>query len=271
VAGGWLSSRRRFLEALAGGGAALLLPRRSASAPPDPTAGPATAEHPGCFDEAGRAALARLADFVLPGAAQRGAVEYVERLLTAFDHDPPRIHAGGPYSGRRPFALAGRASDSYPPGDFENWVPLDRVSERAWRLRIHGSGPGDPLGPVTGLRPLLVDGAARAAAHGSTRRAWSAQTAEFRARFTELVIEACFADPVYGGNRAESGWREIDFEGDVLPLGFMPWDASAAVYRERPDAPYSRRVAEPDPAPLGWRTRLWLGFLAFLSRRGALG
>lgn len=195
---------------------------------------------------------------MFPGAAALGAVEYVEQLLTAFDFDPPRIHAGGPFSGRRPFARAGRASDAFPPADFEHWLSLDRVAERAWRVRLYGADASDPIGPVTGLRSLLKQGAARS---------WSEQSDEFRARFSELVLEACASDPVYGGNRGEAGWRALDFEGDTLPLGFMPWDESTGAYRERPDAPYSKLGSEPDPAPLGWRTRMQLWFLAFLSRR----
>jgi hypothetical protein len=274
VSDGFRSSRRSFLEGLA---AVLLLPR-SASTQPREASTPASAEHPGFFSDAERTALAALADHVLPGAAQLGAVEYIEQLLTAFDFDPPRIHAGGPFSGRRPFARAGRASDSFPPADFEDWVPLDRVAERAWRLRLYGSSAGDPLGPVTGLRALLKQGVGQGPTprseakpsegpgQGAGRR-WSAQSDEFRARFSELVIEACYADPVYGGNRSEAGWRALDFEGDSLPLGFMPWDESSGRYRERPDAPYSRVGSDPDPAPLAWRTRVQLWFLAFLSRR----
>jgi gluconate 2-dehydrogenase gamma chain len=254
VTSAFRSSRRRFLEGLAG---VLLLPRPS-SAEPGEAPQPACAAHPAFFSAAQRANLAALADHVLPGAARLGAVEYIEQLLSAFDFDPPRIHAGGPFSGRRPFAEHGRASDSFPPADFEHWLPLDRVAERAWRLRLYGSSEGDPLGPVTGLRPLLQQGA---------DLRWSAQSDEFRTRFTELVIEACYADPVYGGNRGEAGWRALGFEGDSLPLGFMPWDESSGSYRERPDAPYSRVGGDPDPAPLGWRTRVQLWFLAFLSRR----
>ena len=83
-------------------------------------------------------------------AAAMGAVGYIERLLTAFDVTPPALHAGGPFSGRRPGATQ---------NDFARFLPLSRVSEAGWRLRLYGSagvsggGPNDKvLGPVRGLR-----------------------------------------------------------------------------------------------------------------------
>ena len=36
-----------------------------------------------------------------PGAAALGAVDYIDGLLGAFASDPPRIFAGGPFSGRQ--------------------------------------------------------------------------------------------------------------------------------------------------------------------------
>jgi hypothetical protein len=285
------SSRRRFLEALAwAGGAAFGGARADAAAgdaggpptargddPPGPR--PATSPGPGFFSAEERGALAALADHVLPNAARWGAVEYVEQLLTAFDHDPPRIHAGGPYSGRHPFATRGRPGDEYPPDDFAAFLPLDRVQERAWRLRLFGSQAVDHpnaavLGPVTGLRPLLLAGAreaARLAGEGRPAgRIWSRLSEEFRSAFTELVVEASLGDPVYGGNRGGEGWRAFHFEGDSMPLGYSLYDAEAGAYRERPEAPLTTLEPGPGPEPLGVWTRLVLSVFAFLSRRAEL-
>ncbi|MBA2283166.1 MAG: hypothetical protein H0W25_18305 [Acidimicrobiia bacterium] len=44
--------------------------------------------------EGRRAALAALLDELVPGSAALGAVEYVEQLLGALDHEPPRLWAG---------------------------------------------------------------------------------------------------------------------------------------------------------------------------------
>ncbi len=45
------------------------------------------------FAGAERAAVAAALDAAVPGAADLGAVDYVEQLLAALDHDPPRIWA----------------------------------------------------------------------------------------------------------------------------------------------------------------------------------
>lgn len=45
------------------------------------------------FDDDERARIAAALDAQVPGASACGAVEYVVRLLTALDHDPPRVWA----------------------------------------------------------------------------------------------------------------------------------------------------------------------------------
>lgn len=146
---------------------------------------------------------------MLPHAAGWGAVDYIEGVLTIFDHDPPRLHAGRV-------------------GSADEWLPLDRVSERAWRLRIHGSeagqNPNDArLGPVLGLRPLIVEGAREAArrlALGATPEwVWWRLPSAFRDAFTELVLEGTLGDPRYGGNRDGAAWRAFHFEGAMLGYG----------------------------------------------------
>src|SRR5439155_12984308 len=96
----------------------------------------------GYFSDDERAMLSALADGILPpddqpGGASFGAVAYIERLLTLFDHgdDPPFVLASGPYSGRQPFANDdGTVGTSKPPDDFAHALALDRVTEHAWRL-----------------------------------------------------------------------------------------------------------------------------------------
>src|SRR5439155_7645486 len=64
-----------------------------------------------------------------PGAVEAGAPEAIDLLLASFTLDPPLIHAGGPFSN-----LAGAAHD-----DFADFIPLDRLSELGWRIRLEGS------------------------------------------------------------------------------------------------------------------------------------
>jgi hypothetical protein len=65
------------------------------------------------FAEDERSRIADALDAQVPGAAALGAVEYVENLLTAFDHDPPRLWAGP-----------------------EGWLDVGPWERHAWEARI---------------------------------------------------------------------------------------------------------------------------------------
>ncbi len=65
------------------------------------------------FDEAERARIGAALDEQVPGAADLGAVDYVECLLTALDHDPPHIWAGP-----------------------DGWLDLGPWERHAWEQRI---------------------------------------------------------------------------------------------------------------------------------------
>ena len=158
-----------------------------------------------------------------PGAAALGVVDYVEGLLTAFDHDPPRIHAGGPFSGRH----GGEAS-------FADFLPLSRLETLAWRIRIEGT-QGDPArefnGPVVGFQEryrtgLAALGADFADVDPDTQDRRLAADEAFRTLLHEHTCEACYGDPVYGGNRDGAGWRAIRFAGDVQPRGYTDAEVS---------------------------------------------
>ena len=66
-----------------------------------------------CFEGAERDRIAAALDAQVPGAAELGAVDYVEALLTALDEDPPRIWAGP-----------------------EGWLSLGPWERHAWAQRI---------------------------------------------------------------------------------------------------------------------------------------
>jgi hypothetical protein len=206
---------------------------------------------------------------LVPDAHDARAVAYVDALLSAFDHDPPRIFAGGPYSGRNPFGdpATGLASSEFPTDDFSNFLPLSPARELAWRIRIYGSASvsgGDfndaVLGATLGWRDVYRNGLAAlheaSLAANGTELATAPTTVQYsvlddvganvagfwRALF-EHAIEGTYGDPIYGGNADRVGWSATRFDGDSQPLGHAVYtDAGYVDLAERP-------TAGPDPEP----------------------
>lgn len=161
-----------------------------------------------------------------PGAAGCHAAWYLDQLLGAFRTDPPRIYAGGPYSGRHGGV-----------DGFDDFQPLTRVEELRWRTYLEGSRrlpEREWNGPVQGLvdrypegleafdrRAREKYGAAFTALDGGQRRGllFDADPA-FLALAYEHAVEGTYGDPVYGGNFEARGWAAIAFEGDRQPLGY---------------------------------------------------
>lgn len=176
-----------------------------------------------------RAVVAAAADVLIPpldehpGAAALGAADYIDMLLGAFTFDPPRIWAGGPFSGR----AGGTAS-------FQQFLPLGRQEELAWRTRIEGSH-GIPErefnGPVLGWQQQYRDGIV---ALGADFLDVPPEEREQRLRaqpdFARLLYvhacEGCYGAPEYGGNRDLRGWAAIGYEGDVQPRGYTDEEVS---------------------------------------------
>jgi hypothetical protein len=158
-----------------------------------------------------------------PGAAAAGAADYIDALLGAFRFDPPRIWAGGPFSGR----AGGRAG-------FGDFVPLDPLDELAWRTRIEGSRgrvEREWNGPVIGLQEQYEAGIAAlgldfAGLGAGDQDARLDAAPEFRSLLYEHACEAMYGPPEYGGNRDLVGWRSIGFEGDVQPRGWTAAEVS---------------------------------------------
>lgn len=153
-----------------------------------------------------------------PGAAALGAVDYIDGLLHAFDHDPPRIWAGGPFSDR-----AGS-----PVNHFLEFIALSPLEELAWRTRIEGS-QGIPArefnGPVVGWQTryragLAALGADFVTVDPATRDVRLDADPDFKALLYRHTCEACYSAPEYGGNRNARGWQAVQFPGDVQPRGY---------------------------------------------------
>jgi hypothetical protein len=164
-------------------------------------------------------------DGVCPGSGETGGADYVDQLLGAFEFDPPRLFAGGPFSGRH----------GGEPG-FDRWLELGALDELAWRTRIEGS-QGRPErefnGPVIGWQERYRDGLARLGTDFAdldpdeqTRRLATAVGDDFRHLVFEHACEALYGDPVYGGNRDRLAWAAISFDGDVQPRGWTDAEVS---------------------------------------------
>jgi hypothetical protein len=175
------------------------------------------------LNEDQHAVVTAACDRLVPGSGAAGAADYVDGLLGAFAVDPPRIWAGGPFSGRR------GGEDG-----FSRFLPLGRMEELAWRTRIEGSR-GMPErewnGPVVGLQERYLEGLAAlgpdfAGLGPEDQHARLDLVPEFAALLYEHACEGTYGDPVYGGNREGAGWRSIGFPGDVQPRGWTPVEVS---------------------------------------------
>jgi len=158
-----------------------------------------------------------------PGAVEAGVADYIDGFLGAFRFDPPRIWAGGGFSGR----FGGTPT-------FAAFHRLNHWDELAWRTRIEGS-LGLPErewnGPVTGLQERYRAGLAElgddfADLDGAEQDRRLKGAEGFTPLLYEHVCEGMYGAPEYGGNRDLAGWRYIDFAGDVQPRGYSDEEVS---------------------------------------------
>ena len=158
-----------------------------------------------------------------PGGAALGVADYVDGLLGAFTSDPPRIWAGGPYSGR----AGGDAS-------FARFLDLSDLEVLAWRTRIEGS-QGRPErefnGPVRGLQEQYREGLAAlgtdfALVDGDEQDRRLDAVPLFKHLLYEHACEGAYGAPEYGGNPDGAAWRAIQFPGDSQPRGYTDDEVS---------------------------------------------
>jgi len=203
------------------------------------------------FDTNAQKMLARLADSYLPirspdsGKIVYDVSAYLESFFSAFNQDPPRIFAGGPFSGRN-----APPGGSAPPNDFQQSLPLSRYQRLAWKLRLHGPEDladepfvvlSDELkNNYVGLAETVFEGlnGAERLANDRFPRPVDADDllraagSDFMAVFPDLVAEAAFSAPEYMGNLGT--WPEIFYPGDSLPVGYSEPAISQAGPGEEP-------------------------------------
>jgi len=158
-----------------------------------------------------------------PGGAALGVADYIDGLLGAFTFDPPRIWAGGPFSGR----AGGDASFS----EFLELSPLETLS---WRTRIEGSKgmvERERNGSVIGWQQQYRDGVAALGRDfcevaGPEQDARLDHEPEFKSLLYAHACEGAYGAPEYGGNRGLAGWTAIKYDGDVQPRGWTDEEVS---------------------------------------------
>lgn len=210
-------SRRGFVVGALAAPLSAVLPRAAWAAPGQPLK--FLTAHQGAVVEAATARLIPgptddLLELGHPGAREAGVVGYIDALLSAFDTDPPRIFAGGPFSGRH-----GGGHD-----DFADFQRLSALQEHHWRA------------VVTALRGQYRAGVAAldAAANGDYAAAdpltqdltLAADATGFRDVLFDHAIEGWLSSPEYGGNTGQVGWVEVRFAGDVCPTGYTDDEVS---------------------------------------------
>jgi hypothetical protein len=154
-----------------------------------------------------------------PGAHEADVVRYIDTMLSMFSYRVPRLFAGGPWSNRHTHGRDHMAT----------FVPPDRAQAQTWRRRIrklrriyrHG---------IAALDQKTGGNFAAASPSKQDQVLASSAVSSFTAVLFQHTIEGLYSNPEYGGNRHQSGWKEIGFPGDVLPRGYTADEMAAAHY-----------------------------------------
>lgn len=164
---------------------------------------------PGSFltpDERGTldAALARMVPAESPddwSAADVGAGDYIDRLLTSFDPDveSPPIYAGGPTRDH-----------------FDAPQPLTRVKELGWRVHVNRLRDLYRAGLGELDRRAGGDFAeAPAPVQDAILETFDHEDDPFFEALYHHTMEGVYSHPVYRGNEDYRPWEDLDYQGDV--------------------------------------------------------
>jgi hypothetical protein len=156
-----------------------------------------------------------------PGAREAGVAGYIDAMLGALaaleaidasggnGAPVPAIFAGGPWSDRH-------ASG---PDRMATFIAPDPVSRIAWRKRLTGWQRQYATGIAT-LDKLAGGDFTKATPAQQDKVLSMPEARTFLSLLFEHTIEGMYANPEYGGNRGQAGWKDISYPGDVQPLGY---------------------------------------------------
>lgn len=259
--------RRTLLKWVSASGATFALPFVQGCSNGSQTDDPGTVVNaPGhFFTTRQRATIEAIADTLIPedatvGAVKSGAVEYIDRYLSAFSFDTPDIFRGGPFSGREPYpdAITGAASDHFPDNMFNQVLPMSRMQELAFRREffgseaiVNGSTNSFAVENWPGIHVLYeqailqLDRAASDAgveqfselSEEQQLKAFDQTDERFRSLILANLAEGMFGAPEYGGNAELVTWRDYYYDGDSQPLGHTLYDSVTQTLYDRVDAP----------------------------------
>ncbi len=149
-----------------------------------------------------------------PGAREANVTRYIETMLGALSARPAEIFAGGPFSSR-----GGSTTD-----DMATFIGLTPAQAYGWAKRL-ARLKGQYASGTAALDRLA--GGDFVTATAATKDATLVKDPDgFATLLFTHAIEGMYSAPEYGGNADLVGWREIDFPGDRLPVGYSPAEVS---------------------------------------------
>jgi hypothetical protein len=147
-----------------------------------------------------------------PGAREAGVTGYIDTMLGALkdgaiQHD--KVFAGGPWSNRHTSG----------PDLMARFTPLSPVAQIAWSKRLTTRQTQYTKG-ISQLDKLADGDFTKKPPAQQDKILVNQSVIEFTSLLFEHTIEGLYASPEYGGNRKQTGWKEIGFPGDIQPRGY---------------------------------------------------
>jgi hypothetical protein len=149
-----------------------------------------------------------------PGAREADVTGYIDAMLAALQNlgdttDPPMIFADGPWSNRHTSG----------PDLMARFASLDPVAKIAWSKRL-ARWQAEYKQGVEALDRLAGGDFTKAGQDKQDKILATQSVSTFTSLLFEHTIEGLYGAPEYGGNRGQSGWKEIGFPGDIQPRGY---------------------------------------------------